>query len=131
LSRPIDVLTFAGYFQTVRLFGGEIGVAFLQHFLSTREQFHSNILGLGVQLGEPATKQRLLGLSAGMLSHSPGLGAAAGRAVEILGLQMRQQAFTLAITDSFLLVACSVVCCLVVIACMAPVPTQYRQVVKA
>jgi DHA2 family multidrug resistance protein len=130
-SRPIDVLTFAGYFQTIRLFGGEAGAAFMQHFLSTREQFHSNILGLGVQLGEPATNQRLLGLSAGMLSHSAGLAAATGRGAEILGLQVRQQAFTLAITDSFLLVASSVVCCLIVIAWMAPVPTQYRQVVKA
>ena len=50
LSRPIDVLTFAGYFQTVRLFGGEDGVAFLQHFLSMREQFHSNILGWAFSL---------------------------------------------------------------------------------
>jgi DHA2 family multidrug resistance protein len=131
LSRPIDVLTFAGYFQTVRLFGGEMGVAFMQHFLATREQFHSNILGLGVQLGEPATNQRLLGLSAGMLSHSAGLSTAVGRAGEILGLQVRQQAFTLAITDSFLLVAFSIVCCLIVIACMARVPTQYRKVIEA
>jgi len=131
LSRPIDVLTFAGYFQTVRLFGGEMGVAFLQHFLSVREQFHSNILGLGVQLGEPATHQRLLGLTAGMLSRSPGLATAAGRAGEILGLQVKQQAFTLAITDSFRLVAWAAVCCLIVVACMAPVTTQYRQVVKA
>ena len=131
LSRPIDVLTFAGYFQTVRLFGGEMGVAFLQHFLSAREQFHSNILGLGVQLGEPATNQRLLGLTAGMLSRSPGMATAAGRAGDILGLQVRQQAFTLAITDSFMLVAWAVVCCLIVITCMAPVPTQYRQVIKA
>jgi DHA2 family multidrug resistance protein len=130
-SRPIDVLTFAGYFQTVRLFGGESGAAFMQHFISTREQFHSNILGLGVQLGEPATNQRLLGLSAGMLSRSPGLTTAVGRAADILGLQVRQQAFTLAITDSFQLVASSVVCCLIVVACMARVPTQYRQVVKA
>jgi MFS transporter, DHA2 family, multidrug resistance protein len=131
LSRPIDVLTFAGYFQTVRLFGGEIGAAFMQHLISTREQFHSNILGLGVQLGQSATDQRLLGMSAGMLSHSQGLGAAAGRGVEILGMQVKQQAFTLAITDSFFFIAWSVVCCLIVIACMAPVPTQYRQVVKA
>lgn len=131
LTRPIDVLTFAGYFQTVRLFGGEIGVAFMQHFLATREQFHSNILGLGVQLGEPAANQRLLGLSAGMLSHSAGLSTAVGRAGEILGLQIRQQSFTLAITDSFLLVAFSIVCCLIVIACMARVPTQYRKVIEA
>jgi DHA2 family multidrug resistance protein len=129
LSRPIDVLTFAGYFQTVRLFGGEAGAAFLGHFLSRREQFHSNILGSGVHLGDLATRQRLLGLSAAMRSQSSGLTAAAGRAAEILGLQVRQQAFTLAITDSFLLVAWSAVCSLLVIACMARVPTQYRQVV--
>jgi DHA2 family multidrug resistance protein len=129
-SRPIDVLTFAGYFQTVRLLGGEVGVAFMQHFLAVREQFHSNILGLGVHFGDPATRQRLLGLSAAMLNQSSGLTAAAGRAAEILGLQVKQQAFTLAITDSFLLVASAAVCCLIVIACMAPVPTQYRQIVK-
>ena len=131
LSRPIDVLTFAGFFQTVRLFGGEAGVAFLQHFLSAREQFHSNILGLSVQLGEPPTRQRLLGLTAGMASRTPGLGTAADRAADILGLQVRQQAFTLAITDSFMLIAWSVVCCLIVVACMAPVAIRYRQVVKA
>jgi MFS transporter, DHA2 family, multidrug resistance protein len=131
LTRPIDVLTFAGFFQTVRLFGGETGAAFMQHFIATREEFHSNILGLGVQLGQPATDQRLLGLSAGLTSRSPGFSTATQRAGEILGLQVRQQAFTLAISDSFMLVAWSVVCCLIIIACMAPVPTQYRHVIKA
>ena len=130
-SRPIDVLTFAGYFQTVRLFGGELGVAFMQHFISAREQFHSNILGLGVQLGLPPTDHRLMGLTAGVSSHSAGLSVASERAAEILGLQGRQQAFTLAITDAFLLVAWSTLCCLVVVAYMTRVPTQYRQIVSA
>jgi MFS transporter, DHA2 family, multidrug resistance protein len=130
LSRPIDVLTFAGYFQTVRLFGGELGVAFMQHFISAREQFHSNTLGLGVQLGLPPTDHRLMGLTADMSSHSAGLSVASERAAEILGLQVRQQAFTLAITDAFLLVAWSTLCCLVVVAYMTRVPTQYRQIVS-
>jgi MFS transporter, DHA2 family, multidrug resistance protein len=43
---------------------------------------------------------------------------------------VKQQAFTLAITDSFLLVAWSIVCCLIVIAGMAPVPIQYRHVMQ-
>jgi DHA2 family multidrug resistance protein len=131
LSRPIDVLTFAGYFQTVRVFGGELGAAFMQHFIPLREQFHSNILGLGIQIGLLPTDQRLLGLSAGVSSHTPGLPATAGRAAEILGLQVRQQAFTLAITDAFTLVAWSTLCCLVVVACMARVPTQYHEIVSA
>ena len=131
LSRPIDVLTFAGYFQTVRLLGGQFGTAFMQHFIPTREQFHSNMLGLGVQLGQPSTNQRLLGLTAGMASQSTGVTAAAQKAVTILGLQVRQQAFTLAISDSFMLVAWAAFCCLVIIACMATVPTQYRHVLTS
>jgi MFS transporter, DHA2 family, multidrug resistance protein len=131
LTRPIDVLTFAGFFQTVRLFGGESGSAFMGHFIPTREQFHSNILGLGVGLGQTATDQRLFGLRAGMASQSPGLTTAAGRAGEILNLQVRQQAFTLAIADCFSLIAWAAICCLIIVACMETVPTQYRQVMRA
>jgi DHA2 family multidrug resistance protein len=101
------------------------------HFLSVREQFHSNILGLGVQLGDTATRQRLFLLSGAMAPHSTGTNMAMGRALEILDLQVRRQAFTLAITDSFKLVAWSAACCLIVIACMARVPKQYRQVLPA
>jgi DHA2 family multidrug resistance protein len=131
LSRPIDVLTFSGYFQTVRLLGGEAGVAFLQHFLSAREQFHSNALGLHVQLGQSPTNQRLLGTGAALAGRSPGTVAAIERATEIFSLQLKQQAFTLAIDDTFLLIAWSVVCCLFVVACMQRVPTQYKQVITA
>ena len=128
LSRPIDSLTFAGYFQTVRLFVGQLAATFLLHFLTVREQFHSNILGLGVQLGTPATQERLLLLSGAMAPQSTGANMAIERALDILNLQMRQQAFTLAIIDSFRLVAWAAVCCLIVIACMTYVPTQFRQV---
>jgi DHA2 family multidrug resistance protein len=131
LSRPIDVLTFAGYFQTVRLLGGESGTAFMQHFIPLREQFHSNILGLGVQLGLGPTNQRLLGLSAALASRTVGAADATARAAEVIGLQVRQQAFTLAITDAFLLISWASVCCLAVVACMARVPVQYQQIVAA
>jgi DHA2 family multidrug resistance protein len=66
-----------------------------------------------------------------MAGRAPGLATAAERAAEILGLQVRQQAFTLAITDSFLLIAWSVVCCLLFVANMQRVPTQYQQVISA
>jgi MFS transporter, DHA2 family, multidrug resistance protein len=131
LTRPVDVLTFAGFFQTIRLFGGEAGSAWVQHFIPTREQFHSNILGLSVGLGQTATDQRLQGLTAGMASQSGGLPTATARAGELLSLQIRQQAFTLAIADTFTLIAWAAVACLVIVACMAVVPTQYRQIVRA
>lgn len=130
LKRPVDVLTFAGFFQVIRLFGGEVGSTFMGHFIAIREQFHSNMLGLHVQLGNTLTDYRLLGLQHAFASDSTGL-TAAGRAAQVLGLQVRQQAFTLAISDSFLLVATCCVACLVVVAFMATVPTKYRQVTAA
>ena len=130
LTRPVDVLTFAGFFQTVRLFGGELGGVSMGHFIAVREQFHSNMLGLNVRLGTGITDYRLFGLQHAFTSHSTGL-TALGRAAEVLGLQVRQQAFTLAISDSFLLVAGCCVACLVVVAFMSSVPTQYQQVTAA
>jgi DHA2 family multidrug resistance protein len=129
-TRPVDVLTFAGFFQTVRLFGGESGGVFMGHFIAVREEFHSNMLGLNVQFGNLLTDHRLLGLGRAFVPHSTG-STAVGRAAEVLGLQVRQQAFTLAIADSFLLVTACCVACLVVVAFMSTVPTQYRQVVAA
>jgi DHA2 family multidrug resistance protein len=127
LKRPADILTFAGFFQVIRLFGGEIGSTFMGHFIAVREQFHSNMLGLYVRLGNGLTNSRLLGLQHAFAPQSTGL-TATGRAAEVMGLQVRQQAFTLAISDSFLLLATCCVACLVVVAFMSTVPTQYRQV---
>jgi DHA2 family multidrug resistance protein len=127
LSRPADILTFAGFFQVARLFGGEAGASLLGHFIAIREQFHSNALGQHVQLASTITDKRLLGFRAALSPFSTGF-AATGRAGELLGLQVRQQAFTLAISDSFLLIALCCVLCLVVVAFMTKVPTQYQQV---
>jgi MFS transporter, DHA2 family, multidrug resistance protein len=127
LKRLADILTFAGFFQVIRLFGGEIGSTFMGHFIAVREQFHSNMVGLYVRLGNGLTDSRLLGLQHAFAPQSTGL-TATGRAAEVMGLQVRQQAFTLAISDSFLLLATCCVACLVVVAFMSTVPTQYRQV---
>jgi DHA2 family multidrug resistance protein len=130
LSRPVDVLTFACLFHLTRLFGGELGAAFMAHFIAVREQFHSNILGLNVQLGNVLTDHRLLGLRGAFSTHSTGL-TATGRAAEALAMQIRQQAFTLAISDSFIAVATCCAICLVIVALLSRVPTQYRQVVAS
>lgn len=130
LSRPVDVLTFAGFFQVARLFGGEMGAAFMGHFIAIREQFHSNMLGMNVQLGNGLTVHRLMGLSSAFSTYSTGL-TATGRAAEVLALQIRQQAFTLAISDSFILLATCCAICLLIVALMSRVPTQYQRVIAA
>lgn len=128
LNKGVDVLTFAGFFQTLRLMGGEAGTSFIQFFLQHREQFHSNILGLHVQLGAFETGQRYQPLAAGMLPSSPGPDTAAARGLVLLGLTVRKQAFTLAVADSFLVIASAAAACLVVIACMSTLQLQYKQV---
>jgi MFS family permease len=130
LSRPVDVPTFACLFRVTRLFGGEIGSAFMGHFIAIREQFHSNMLGLTVQLGNGLTDHRLLGLRGAFSTYSTGL-TATGRAAEALALQLRQQAFTLAISDSFILLATCCAACLAIVGLMSTVPTQYRQVIAS
>jgi DHA2 family multidrug resistance protein len=65
--------------------------------------------------------------------HSTGF-TAMGRTAEVMGLQVRQQAYTLAFPDSFLLLATCATCCaacLVVVSFMSQVPTQYRQITAA
>jgi hypothetical protein len=56
---------------------------------------------------------------------------ATDRAAQVLGLQIRQQASTPAISDSFLLIARCCVACLVVASFMSQVLTEHWQVTAA
>ena len=127
VQQPINALTFSGFFQTIRLMGGEIGVAFMQHWISMREQTHSNLLGLHVQLADPATQHRLRMLQGGMAPHSTGTSEAAARAGALLSLQVRQQAFTLSIADCFLTLAWASVASLCVLACVGVMKIGFRE----
>ena len=51
LQAPQRALTFAAFFHTVRLLGGQVGVAAMLHFVYQREKLHSNFLGLHIQSG--------------------------------------------------------------------------------
>ena len=112
--------TISGYAHFIRLFGGEVGVTFMGHFLSAREKFHSNLLGLHVQSGTWITDQRLRMLAAGAFGKSTGTEEAQYRAAEILGLQVRAQAFTLSISDGFVLIAWTVVIYLMMMLLLRP-----------
>jgi DHA2 family multidrug resistance protein len=46
-------------------------------------------------------------------------------------MQIRQQAFTLAISDSFIVLATYCAICLVIVALMSRVPPQYHQVIAS
>src|SRR6266404_3529007 len=56
-------------FNMMRNIGGAIGIAFLQTFLTKREQFHSNVLTQSVSLFEQATRTRIDQLTQYFMSH--------------------------------------------------------------
>jgi DHA2 family multidrug resistance protein len=103
--RPGDILTFAAFFHGVRLFGGEAGSAFMQRFISVREHFLSNLIGLHVEAGYWLTDERLKMLTGGVMGNSSGMDEAQHRAAALRGGQIRQQAYTLAYSDGFMLIA--------------------------
>ena len=87
---PADVLTIGTLFQTTRLFGGEIGTAFMQTFVRVREQVHSNLIGLHVDSLGGQTADRLAAYRNAVGAHSSDVGVAAERATSLLGVRRRE-----------------------------------------
>jgi MFS transporter, DHA2 family, multidrug resistance protein len=130
MQRPASVLTFGGFFQTIRLFGGELGSSFIQFFLHSRQVFHYDLLAAGIQGGSEPVIQRSQLLSAGLRLHA-GPGAAAAGSAHFLLASVQQQAFTLSIMDSFTLIAYAATACLVVVACLHSLKVGLPQVIAA
>jgi MFS transporter, DHA2 family, multidrug resistance protein len=130
LTSVATAATFSGFVHFIRIFGGQAGVSLMNHFISVREKFHSNLLGLHVQLGSWLTDERLRLLSGGLLPASAGPDEAQKRAISILSQQVRAQAYTLATADGFLLVGWMVVAYLVLMLFLRPAKIGYLDLRK-
>ena len=126
LSSPQRALTFSAFFHVIRLFGGEMGAAFMGHFIAEREKLHSNLLGLHVQSGTWITDGNLRQMTAGLYSKSFGVSEAVGRAADVVGGRVRLQAYTLTFIDGFYLVAWACVVALVLAVFLRKAPLSYR-----
>jgi MFS transporter, DHA2 family, multidrug resistance protein len=126
LGKPQWVLTFSAFFHVVRIFGGECGASLMTHFLSDREKLHSYLIGLHVDAGDWTVQQRLSLLAAGLSPNSNGADGARAGAVNVLALQVRQQAYTQAIADGFILCAWGVIVCLLVVLLLKRPPITYK-----
>jgi DHA2 family multidrug resistance protein len=126
LEVPQRALTFSAFFHTVRLFGGQIGVAVMGRFIAEHEKLHSNLLGLQVQRGDWISEGTVRNLTAGLAAKSNGLAGAAGRALGIVDGKVRLQAYALTFIDAFHLVAWTCVGVLFVIAMLYRSPMNFR-----
>src|SRR5215831_14942195 len=59
LTSPTKAATFSGFMHFIRIFGGQVGAVAMARFISLREKFHSNLLGLNVERGNWLTDNRI------------------------------------------------------------------------
>lgn len=130
LKSAANAATFSGLMHFSRIFGGTAGVAILTHFISTREKFHSNLLGLHVQTGNWLTTERLKMFTLGLLPSSDGLGQSQARGLALLSDQVRAQAYTMSIADGFVLMTWVVLGFLLVMLLLKPGKISYNDLRK-
>jgi len=126
LESPFRVLTFSAFIHTVRIFGGQLGVAIMGRFVAEQEKVHSYLLGLHVQVGGAVTDYTVRLLTAGLAPRSNGTAGAAGRAVGLVASAVRVQANTLAFIDAFHLIAWVSVALLILLATVRRFPMSFR-----
>jgi DHA2 family multidrug resistance protein len=131
MDKGPDVLTFAGFFQTIRLFGGELGASFIQFFLHSRQVFHYDLLSAGIQGGATPVIERSRLLVGGMHAQGTTRDIAGGRAAVLFVGSIRQQAFTLSILDGFTLIAYVAAACLLIVMCLRSLKVGFPQIIAA
>jgi DHA2 family multidrug resistance protein len=117
---PRDVLTIGSFLQISRLFGGELGTAFMQTFVRVREQIHSNLLGLHVDAFSSVTGNRLLGYSSIVGARTSDLANSSSKAANLLAGSVAQQAEVLSYIDGFTAAAGGAVICLLLAVFLRP-----------
>ena len=106
---PSEVLTFGAVLQTGRLFGAEIGAAFVQPSYGCASRCYSNLIGLHVATGSLPHRRAAAGLR-------PRGGGAFGRPAEadarataLLAHSVQNQANVLAYIDGFMIIGFAVI----------------------
>jgi DHA2 family multidrug resistance protein len=130
LASAANAATFSGFMHFIRLFGGEIGTAAMNRIVTVRERFHDNALGLHIQAGNWLTDERVRALSGGLFPSSNGSDEAQSRAIGILSRQVRGQAYTMAISDGFVVICWMVVVYLLLLLFLRRAKFSYQDLRK-
>jgi DHA2 family multidrug resistance protein len=119
---PADALTIGALMQISRLFGGEIGTAFMQTFVRVREQIHSNLLGLHIDPLAAETVDRLLAYRGAVSTRTADLATVSAQATKLLAGTLAQQASVLAYIDGFAAAGAGAFACILLAAWLGPPP---------
>jgi len=124
---PSEIFTFGAVLQTGRLFGAQLGSAFVQTFVRTREQTYSNLIGLHVHAGALLTDQRLAYYAKIVGGRSVGDPEAAARATALLARAVQNQAYVLAFIDAFMVLGFAVIGALLLMLLLRDPPAHLEQ----
>ncbi len=117
---PTEALTIGCLLQLSRLFGGEIGTAFMQTFVRMREQLHSNMIGQHISAGTVPTADRLAAYADRLDAHMADAALVGGQSTRLLAAAVASQANVLAYQDAFIAAAWGTALCLLLAALMRP-----------
>ena len=99
---PKDAGAASGLSNMMRNLGGAVGTATLGTILTTREQFHSNIIGQSITLTRDEVRSRLDQMTSYFMAHGVSDHAAASaKAIVALGAVVRRQALIMGFSDAF------------------------------
>jgi DHA2 family multidrug resistance protein len=102
---PPQAAAIATTIQVARFLGSEIGSATIQTFVRVREQVYSNLIGLHVVTGLPATEQATAQFAGPFGSRATGIGDPAAQGTGVLANLVRREAYVLSYIDAFWLIA--------------------------
>jgi DHA2 family multidrug resistance protein len=131
LTSVTNMVSYSAFMHAIRMMGGQIGAVVLGHFIAVREQFHSNLLGQYVDPGNWQTIERLRGMAGALTPPSASSDEALARSTALLSSQVRAQAYTLAFSDAFLLIAWVIAAYLVLVAFLRPSTINLRNQEKS
>ncbi len=102
---PQDAAAASGISNMFRNLGGAIGTAMLATFITKREQFHSNIIGLSVTSAREEVNARIAQMTGYFQAHGiTDAAVAKHQAIIALGNAVRRQALVMGFSDAFALI---------------------------
>jgi DHA2 family multidrug resistance protein len=111
-------------FNLTRVFGIATGLAILSHLVAEREKYHSARLVEAISATSVETAQRLAQTSGNFARFSADGDAAQAAAVSALGRAASNQAFTLAFSDAFSLIAAALALGAILVWALPAVPPE-------
>jgi MFS transporter, DHA2 family, multidrug resistance protein len=102
---PPQAAAIAATIQIARLFGIELGTAFIQTFVRVREQVYSNLIGQHLSAGSDVVERITTALANIFGQRANNLGLETSQGIAAAGRLVQREAFVLAYIDGFWIVA--------------------------